>query len=306
MNGQEQKTILVVDDFADNIDLISEVLSDTYRIKAALNGEKALEIMAGQPCPDLLLLDVMMPGMDGYEVCRRLKESSSGKDIPVIFVTAMGETEDESKGFAMGAVDYITKPVSPSILKARVRTHLELQEARLRLERLVLCRTEELRQANVRLGRQVKELSARDQLIRFQMQGPNLQEAVVEIGSAVAKVVEARRTVIFLADGAGGLVAEVAVDGDHFDQPELKPKLGGEQLWSMARKVFTEGCSLLDEKRMAAVPIIFNQERIGAISVEGIGGEVGWDGEEPGGAWPVERRGCIGSAFGAGDRGPAQ
>ncbi|MDH4321882.1 MAG: response regulator [Desulfobulbaceae bacterium] len=279
MTDQEKKTILVVDDFADNIDFICGVLSDAYRVKAATNGEKALAIMAGSPQPDLVLLDVMMPGMDGYEVCRRLKSEAYGKETPVIFVTAMGEIEDESKGFAVGAVDYITKPVSPPILKARVRTHLELREARHRLEKLVAARTEELRLANVRLSRQVRELAARDQLIRFQMQGPSLPEASVEIGRVVAKVVEARRTVVFLADAAGELLAEVAVTGDHPDQPVMKPDIGGSAL-GMARKTFEEGRPLLDKEGTAAVPIIFNQERVGVICVEGVGGKEGWDGEE--------------------------
>ncbi|MDH5298906.1 MAG: response regulator [Desulfobulbaceae bacterium] len=280
MDEQKKKTILVVDDFADNIDVISDALSDEYRVRAAVNGEKALAVMASPPYPDLVLLDIMMPGLDGYEVCRRLKADARGKEIPVIFVTAMGADEDESKGFAVGAVDYITKPISPPILKARVRTHLELQEARHRLEKLVAARTEELRQANVRLGRQVKELSARDQLIRFQMQGPSLPEAFMEIGRVVEKVVEARRTVVFLADAAGELVAEVAVGSDRPDQPKLKPDLGAGAVWDMARKAFKEGRPLRDEEGRAAAPVIFNDERLGVISVEGVGGQDGYGSEE--------------------------
>jgi class 3 adenylate cyclase len=101
-----------------------------------LNGAKALELAHGDPPPDLILLDVMMPEMDGYEVCRRLQEDPATRDIPVIFVTAKTEVEDETKGFELGAVDYITKPVSPAIVQARVRTHLALKESRRRLEEL--------------------------------------------------------------------------------------------------------------------------------------------------------------------------
>lgn len=278
MSGQEKKTILVVDDIADNISVISDALSDEYRVMAAVSGERALAIMADRSCPDLILLDIMMPGMDGYEVCRRLKSDERFKELPVIFVTAMGEIEDESKGFKVGAVDYITKPISPLILKARVRTHLELQEARLRLEELVAVRTEELRQANVKLGRQVKELSGRDQLIRFQMQGPSLQEASEKIAGVVAEVVEARRTVVFMSDFSGEMLMEVAVAGEQPDSPEMKPVVAEDGGGGMARKAFAKGVPLQGAEG-AAVPIIFNQERLGVIFVEGVEDEDGWGGE---------------------------
>jgi serine phosphatase RsbU (regulator of sigma subunit) len=124
------KTVLVVDDTPENIDLLDGVLNQDYKIKAALNGEKALKIAGSENPPDIILLDIMMPGMDGYEVCRRLKSEVKTQDIPVIFVTSMREVEDETKGLEVGAIDYITKPISPAIVKARVKNHLELKEAR--------------------------------------------------------------------------------------------------------------------------------------------------------------------------------
>jgi sigma-B regulation protein RsbU (phosphoserine phosphatase) len=123
-------TVLVVDDTPENIDLLDGILNQDYKIKAALNGEKALKIARSENPPDIILLDIMMPGMDGYEVCRRLKSDSKTQDIPVIFVTSMSEVEDETKGLEVGAIDYITKPISPAIVKARVKNHLELKEAR--------------------------------------------------------------------------------------------------------------------------------------------------------------------------------
>jgi sigma-B regulation protein RsbU (phosphoserine phosphatase) len=123
-------TVLVVDDTPDNIDLLDGVLNQDYKIKAALNGEKALKIAGSDNPPDIILLDIMMPGMDGYEVCRRLKSDAKTQDIPVIFVTSMSEVEDETKGLDVGAIDYITKPISPAIVKARIKNHLELKEAR--------------------------------------------------------------------------------------------------------------------------------------------------------------------------------
>jgi len=123
-------TVLVVDDAPENIDLLDGVLNKDYKIKAALNGEKALKIAGSENPPDIILLDIEMPGMDGYEVCRRLKSDAKTQDIPVIFVTSMSEVEDETKGFDVGAIEYITKPISPAIVKARVKNHLELKEAR--------------------------------------------------------------------------------------------------------------------------------------------------------------------------------
>src|SRR5664279_962624 len=124
-----QKTILVVDDTPINIGVISGALKDTYKTKVATNGEKALAIASGEEKPDLILLDIMMPGMDGYEVCRRLKADPNTRNIPVIFLTGQTGTEDETRGFEVGAVDYIHKPFSEAVVKARVRTHLMLREA---------------------------------------------------------------------------------------------------------------------------------------------------------------------------------
>ena len=124
-----QKTILVVDDTPINIGVISGALKDTYKTKVATNGEKALAIASGEEKPDLILLDIMMPGMDGYEVCRRLKADPNTRNIPVIFLTGQTGTEDETRGFEVGAVDYIHKPFSEAVVKARVRTHLMLRDA---------------------------------------------------------------------------------------------------------------------------------------------------------------------------------
>ena len=139
-----RQTILIVDDTPENIDVLTEVLDPYYLTKVALNGEKALKIMAGETKPDLILLDIMMPGISGYDVCQRLKRNSDTHGVPIIFVTAMNEMEDEQKGLELGAVDYITKPISPSIVLARVRTHLALYDQTRELERLVALRTAEL------------------------------------------------------------------------------------------------------------------------------------------------------------------
>ena len=123
-------TLLVVDDTPENISLISTLLNPFYKVKVANSGEKGLRIARSDTAPDLILLDVMMPGMDGYELCRRLKADAVTRDIPIIFLTAKTEVQDETHGLDLGAMDYITKPISPPILLARVRNHLELKAGR--------------------------------------------------------------------------------------------------------------------------------------------------------------------------------
>ncbi|RDH83195.1 MAG: two-component system response regulator [endosymbiont of Seepiophila jonesi] len=123
-------TLLLVDDEPANITVLMHLLKKDYRLTAARNGLEALERVKSQPMPDLVLLDIMMPGMDGYEVCQRLKADETTRDIPVIFITAMGEESDQTQGLALGAVDYITKPISTAIVLARVKTHLTLKQAR--------------------------------------------------------------------------------------------------------------------------------------------------------------------------------
>jgi putative two-component system response regulator len=120
-------SILVVDDSPDNIALVSDVLRQEYKVKVANSGERALKIASSDPLPDLILLDILMQGMDGYQVCEQLKSNPVTRHIPVIFLTSKREMWEEQKGLALGAVDYITKPISPPILQARVRNHLALK-----------------------------------------------------------------------------------------------------------------------------------------------------------------------------------
>lgn len=126
-------TILAVDDTPHNLTVLGELLSHDYTVRAANSGAAALRLAALQPQPDLILLDLMMPAMDGFEVMRRLRADTQTRDIPVICVTALNATEDEERGLAAGAVDYLTKPLRPSVLLARVHAHVELKLARDRL-----------------------------------------------------------------------------------------------------------------------------------------------------------------------------
>ncbi len=143
----DKPLILVVDDTTDNIDVLRETLRGSYRIKAATNGEKALAIAAADTRPDLILLDVMMPGMDGYEVCKRLKSDPTTRDIPIIFITALSQVADEQRGFELGAVDYITKPLVPPIVQSRVCAQLALA-----------FQTKRLKEENTRLRERAEQV----------------------------------------------------------------------------------------------------------------------------------------------------
>jgi len=131
-----RQRILIVDDQALYIKALNEILQDDYSINGVTSGREALETVHAQP-PDIILLDIMMPGMDGYEVCRRLKNEEKTKDIPVIFITALEETTEEEKGLRIGAVDYISKPIKPPIVKARIRNHLLLKQQRDQLHKSI-------------------------------------------------------------------------------------------------------------------------------------------------------------------------
>jgi len=164
MSGKRKKTILLVDDMAVNIQILAEGLKSDYEITFATRGVDALRIAFEQPKPDIILLDVMMPEMNGYSVCAQLKADPRTKDIPVIFITAKDQPEDELKGLGLGAVDYISKPIILELVKARVKTHLtlyekeeELKRAREALEVRVQERTRELREANLALRNEIVE-----------------------------------------------------------------------------------------------------------------------------------------------------
>jgi len=155
--SDHRASILVIDDTPENIDLLVEILKEEYRVRAAINGAQGLKIARLTNAPDLILLDIMMPGIDGFEVCRQLKEDPTTSHIPIIFVTAKITTADEIKGFELGAVDYITKPISPPVVLARVKTHLALYDQNRELDRKVRQQTKAIHETRLkiiqRLGR---------------------------------------------------------------------------------------------------------------------------------------------------------
>jgi putative two-component system response regulator len=183
MNSKQ--TILIVDDTAENLEILSGILRPYYKVVAALDGESALEIVLKDPKPDMILLDVMMPGINGYEVCERLKSHPATVNIPVIFVTAMNEVKDEKFGFELGAVDYVTKPINPSVVLARIKTHLALYDQNRELEKKVQERTKEIEETRLeiirKLGRaaEYKDNETGLHVIRMSHYSRLLAEAVV-------------------------------------------------------------------------------------------------------------------------------
>lgn len=173
MEDIKKQTVLIVDDIPENIDVLNGIFKSEYKLIVATNGDDALKLAKSKNRPDLILLDIMMPKIDGYKICRILKESSKTQKIPVIFVTAKDGSTDEARGFEVGAVDYITKPISPPIVKARVRTHLALYDQSRVLEETVRQRTAELQETQLeiiqRLGiaSEYKDEETGDHIIRM-------------------------------------------------------------------------------------------------------------------------------------------
>jgi CheY-like chemotaxis protein len=156
VESQKKPKVLIVDDAPENIRVLMGTLKDQYAIVAALNGEKALKMAVADPQPDVILLDIMMPGMDGFEVCKRLKADRATRDIPVIFLSALDDTSNKVKGFSVGAVDYISKPFQPEEVHVRVNTHLTMN----RLKQNLAEKNQELEVHSERLEERVKERTA--------------------------------------------------------------------------------------------------------------------------------------------------
>jgi CheY-like chemotaxis protein len=162
--GRRRATILAVDDVPDNLSILMDILGEDYHMAVANSGARALKIIESGKIPDLVLLDVMMPDMDGFEVCRRIKSNPATAEVPVIFLTAMGQATDVTKGFSLGAADYVSKPADPSILRARMETHLRLQcsIAELKRNRIELIEKNAALEDNLRLREDVERISRHD------------------------------------------------------------------------------------------------------------------------------------------------
>lgn len=193
--ASKRSTLLVVDDTPDNLTLIADILKSKYRVKIANNGIKALDIMQSEPPPDLILLDIIMPQMDGYEVCQRLKADPKTQDVPIIFLTAKSDIEDERKGLELGAVDYITKPVSPPILLARVNTQLNLKTSYDDLRKLLTFREDMVNMIVHDLRNPISNILLLAEMLES---NPNLAPAKIEKNSSM--ILRSGKQLRFLVD----------------------------------------------------------------------------------------------------------
>lgn len=210
MNDTDSRPrILIVDDTKANIAILLRALQQEYRIGVAMSGQAALSDLETNEA-DLVLLDIMMPEMDGYEVCRWLKADERLQGIPVIFITAMTEIESKTRGFELGAVDYITKPFEVVEVKARVRTHLQLESTR-----------RDLANSNRELDQRVRELEAIDRLVHAQMSAVGSEEACQEIVAAIQGLWPGLPVALLRPDAGGSYLRVSASSGD--DWPAAVP-----------------------------------------------------------------------------------
>lgn len=200
---KEKPSILIVDDTPANLSLMTGLLEADYKVRAATSGEKALKIIFADTPPDLILLDIMMPEMDGYEVCRRIKANDDTKSIPVIFLTAMSETADEEKGLTLGAVDYITKPINPSIALARIKTQIDLYQLIQQIEsskKVIQNQANQLALLNSSLEKKVEDQSGEINKLSVLKEffSPQVSQAIVDQGTDIFKTHRQSITVVFL------------------------------------------------------------------------------------------------------------
>ena len=278
---KKKATVLIVDDTPTNLEVLQDMLaSNGFELLIAVNGESAIQ-QAEYARPDIILLDVMMPGIDGFETCRRLKAEDATREIPVIFMTALSETRDKVRGFELGGVDYVTKPLQHEEVRARMTTHLtlrnlqrELQAMNEELERRVAERTAELSQANVRLARRVNELVGIDQLVQIQMDpSAEIRQVYEEILRIVAQVMEVQQVAIYRPDETTRQLEAVAGMGfsapGRIDVAERLSKMAAMRVDdqnSPVAQAFAAKEPKIGEKEGAA-PILYQEEVLGVLRV---------------------------------------
>jgi len=247
--------ILVVDDTKTNLQILVQALRDEYKLGVATDGEKALGYVRDHRV-DLILLDIMMPGIDGYEVCRRLKVDETTRSIPIIFITAMDHVQEKARGFDLGAVDYITKPFDIIEVKARVRTHLKIEHYQRELER----RNQQLEHAQQQLRIQVRELEGIDRLVRYQMEVESVVAAQREVLSVVRTVLRAQQAALYMLDEAGEVLELTA--------GEAAPRqLNVRKNDSAIARACVERTAQADGAGGGASPLLYGQKLAGVLWV---------------------------------------
>ena len=269
-DDKSKSRILIVDDTVKNIQVLGTVLkTEGYQLNVAQNGLQALDVVS-KVKPDLILLDVMMPKLDGFETCKRLKADPETAEIPVVFLTAKVETDDIVKGFELGAVDYVTKPFNTTELLVRVNTHLQLFQLKQDLERLVDERT-------AQLEHRVREMDGRDRLVHLQMSSPSLDDVYETILQVTDEILPATRAVIYRLDEVGdALIAKMAVglsapkamqrEADLVDRGPIALTEAN----SVVAQTFSDSKPRQAENGEAAVPILFDEKALGVLWVDAL------------------------------------
>jgi DNA-binding response OmpR family regulator len=268
MNAENKTSrILIVDDTIKNIQVLGTVLKqEGYQINVAQNGRQAIDI-ASKIKPDLILLDVMMPEMDGFEACGHLKANAETAGIPIIFLTAKIETEDIVKGFDLGAVDYVTKPFNPTELLKRVDTHLSLYNLRRKLEDLVAERT-------AHLQHRVRELDARDRLMHLQMSPTHLTDVYQTVLQIVEDVLKTGKAIIYRPDEAQeNLTARAAIGWTEPHVIQIEPDLHDVPIIfcrgnAIIAQVFRDQKPIIGNDGDAATPIMYEEMVLGVLWVD--------------------------------------
>ena len=250
--AEKKSTVLIVDDQPENIHVLDNIIQERYDTQTAINGVKALEIASGDNPPDLILLDIIMPEMDGYEVCRRLKADEQTRDIPVIFVTVKNSTDDEEYGFNLGAVDYISKPFQPTVVHVRVNSQMEQQQNKAIIKQQLQDKEILLREVHHRIKNNIASIKS---LLELQSDSTANREAQAVLREAVNRV-----------HGMGALYNKLLSTEDYRDIP-VKDYL--EDLIAAIERLFPDHGTItlnkeidafnLDTKRLFPLGLIVNE-----------------------------------------------
>jgi DNA-binding response OmpR family regulator len=267
-DDKSKSRILIVDDTVKNIQVLGTVLkTEGYQLNVAQNGLQALDVVT-KVKPDLILLDVMMPELDGFETCKRLKADPETAEIPVVFLTAKVETDDIVKGFELGAVDYVTKPFNTTELLVRVNTHLQLYNLKRNLENLVAERTAQLES-------RLLELDGRDRLAHLQMSSPSLEEAYEAVLQVTDEVLPATKAAIYRPDESGdGLSIKMTIGVSAPGAIQHESDIAGQEpistddVQSIVAQTYSDHKPRLGETGEAAVPILYDEEALGVLWVD--------------------------------------
>lgn len=260
MMNQKNATIMVIDDTQDQLFLLKTMLqSKGYNVLDFLDGETALEAAATN-LPDLIMLDVVMPKMDGFEVCRRLKEDPKMKEIPVLFISSLDETSDKVKAFHAGAVDYVSKPFQFAEVYARIKTHLELKQVRENLEKIVDERTLEL-------NRKVNELEARDKLVSIQMRSMDRETAGFEILRAISMVFEAKWYSLLYPDEISEIMHQSVFYTSQNEPLKEEARMPDSNGFQLSQKAFTSA-KVERQGSLIASPVCYQNNTLAVILLQ--------------------------------------